>query len=54
VGPDLDQVHTSLMNSGYTFHTTFHRAWGDLQPRGGKQIAQEVKRSADLTDERLI
>jgi len=54
VGPDADQVRTSLIKPGHTFNATLHRAWGDLQPRGSKQIAQEVKPPADSTDERLV
>ena len=33
VGPDADQVHTSLIKPGHTFHATLHRTRGDLQPR---------------------
>ena len=34
VSPDADQVRTSLIKPGHTFHATFHRPRGDFQPRG--------------------
>ena len=39
---------------GHPFDAPFHRLRGDLQPRGGEQIAQEVKPPADPTDEGLV
>ena len=52
--PDVDQVRTALIKPGHAFHATLHRLRGDLQPRGSKQIAQEVKAPADPSDEGLV
>jgi len=43
-----------LIKPGHSLNATLHRARGDRQPRGSKQITQEVKTPADPTDEGLV
>ena len=40
---DADQVHTLLIKPAHTLNAALLHPPGDLQPRGSKQIAQEVK-----------
>ena len=47
VSPDVEQVHILLIKPGHPFDAPFHRLRGDIQPRRGKRIAQEVKAPAD-------
>ena len=49
-----EQVHILLIKPGQAFDAPFHRLRGDIQPRRGKRIAQEVKAPADPADEGLV
>src|SRR5208337_3713573 len=46
-----EHVHILLIKPGHPFDAPFHRLRGDIQPRRGKLIAQEVKAPADPSDE---
>ena len=54
VSPDVDHIHILLIKPGHPFDAPFHRLRGNIQPRRGKRIAQEIKAPADPSDEGLV
>jgi len=39
----VEQVHILLIKPGHALDAPYHSLRGDIQPRRGKRIAQEVK-----------